>query len=148
MFLENLGYLLFSKVGKAGENLWPSTFLVKCVFVVLFCLAFCLPERRPVRSVCSTITGDANLFAMFRLDAKAIDCPFRAPLSFTYNRGHGECRYPVSSVDSCTHPSRLLLNYQACPDVPGTESTGKSSRFSINKIVPISLLTFTFVSIC
>ncbi|ODM93446.1 hypothetical protein Ocin01_13236, partial [Orchesella cincta] len=84
---------------------------------------FCLTERRPVRSVCSTITGDANLFAMFRLDAKSIDCPFRAPLSFTYNRGHGECRYPVSSVDSCTHPSRLLLNYQACPDVPGTEST-------------------------
>lgn len=61
---------------------------------------------------------------MFRLDAVPIDCPFRAPMSVTYNRGHGECRYPVSAVESCIHPSRLLFNFQACPDVPGTESTG------------------------
>lgn len=87
-------------------------------------LAFCVPERASIRSLCSTITGDANLFAMFRLDAAPIDCPFRAPMSFTYNKGQGECQNPVSSVDSCLQSSRILFNYQACPNVPGTESTG------------------------
>uniref|UniRef100_T1GS50 DUF7042 domain-containing protein n=1 Tax=Megaselia scalaris TaxID=36166 RepID=T1GS50_MEGSC len=47
------------------------------------------------------------------------------PFSFTYNRGHGECKSPVSNIDSCTEESRLLLSFQACPDVQGTESTGK-----------------------
>jgi hypothetical protein len=64
---------------------------------------------------------------MFRVDATPVECPFKGPLSFTYNRGHGECRSPVSSIDSCTEESRLLLRYQACPDVHGTESTGKEA---------------------
>lgn len=46
------------------------------------------------------------------------------PYLFTYNRGHGECKSPVSNVESCTEDSRMLLSFQACPDVPGTESTG------------------------
>lgn len=49
---------------------------------------------------------------------------FLGPFTFTYNRGHGECRNPVSNIESCTEDSRLLLNLQACPDVAGTESTG------------------------
>ncbi|ODN00490.1 hypothetical protein Ocin01_06191 [Orchesella cincta] len=83
---------------------------------------FCIPDRSPLRTICSTISGDANLFSMFRLDGAPIDCPFKGPLTFTYNRGHGDCRYPVSTIESCIHPSRVLLNYQACPDIPGTES--------------------------
>lgn len=31
---------------------------------------------------------------------------------------------PVSNIESCTEDSRLLLSFQACPDVSGTESTG------------------------
>lgn len=45
------------------------------------------------------------------------------PFTFTYNRGHGECRDPVSNIESCTEDSRLLLSFLACSDVPGTEST-------------------------
>lgn len=45
------------------------------------------------------------------------------PFTFTYNRGHGECNKPVSNIESCTEDSRLLLSFQACPDVAGTEST-------------------------
>jgi hypothetical protein len=74
------------------------------------------------------------LYSMFRVEATPVECPFKGPLSFTYNRGHGECRSPISSIDSCTEESRLLLRYQACPDVHGTESTGK-------KTVPISIRT-------
>jgi hypothetical protein len=86
--------------------------------------AFC-HSRESLQNLCSLITGDALLYSMFRVDATPVECPFKGPLSFTYNRGHGECRSPVSSIDSCTEESRLLLRYQACPDVHGTESTGK-----------------------
>lgn len=58
------------------------------------------------------------------------------PFTFTYNRGHGECKNPVSNIESCTEDSKLLLNLQACPDVAGTESTGLSI------IVLVSLFIF------
>ncbi|GFG35566.1 hypothetical protein Cfor_00062, partial [Coptotermes formosanus] len=76
-------------------------------------------------NLCGQITGDAALYSMFRSDAEPTECPFTGgpPFTFTYNRGNGECSNPVSRVDPCTDESRLLLRYQACPDVHGTEST-------------------------
>ncbi|CAL4091075.1 unnamed protein product, partial [Meganyctiphanes norvegica] len=73
--------------------------------------------------VCSLLTGDAQLHSMFRKDAKPVSCPFPHTYTFTYNRGHGECHYPKSTVDSCTEDWRMLMRYQACPDVMGTESS-------------------------
>lgn len=90
--------------------------------------AFC-HERDSLPTLCRMITGDALLYSMFREGALPVPCPFRGPFTFTYNRGHGECKNPVSSIDICTEDSRLLLSYQACPDVYGTESTGKFSYF-------------------
>lgn len=49
---------------------------------------------------------------------------FVGSLTFTYNQGHGECKEPVSKIESSTDDSKLSLNLQACPDVPGTESRG------------------------
>lgn len=43
--------------------------------------------------------------------------------------GHGECTTPASTMESCTQESRLILRYQACPDVYGSESAGMSSVF-------------------
>lgn len=65
------------------------------------------------------------LFLSFSLSINSL-----GPFTFTYNRGHGECRNPVSNIESCTEDSRLLLNLQACPDVAGTESTGLSIEIS------------------
>lgn len=95
--------------------------------------------------LCKLITGDALLFSMFRLGGSPVACPFRGPLAFTYNRGHGDCRSPMSSVEACTQESRLLLRYQACPDVYGTESTAEelqclatwkegSARYLVGKV--------------
>ncbi|KPI98115.1 hypothetical protein RR46_11236 [Papilio xuthus] len=84
--------------------------------------AFC-HRRDALPHLCSLITGDALLYSMFREAAAPVDCPLKGPFSFTYNRGHGDCKSPVSSIESCTEESRLLLNYQACPDVYGSEST-------------------------
>ncbi|KAK0176739.1 hypothetical protein PV328_000846 [Microctonus aethiopoides] len=79
-------------------------------------------NRNSLASLCSFITGDALLYSMFREEAMAVPCPFRGPMTFTYNRGHGTCSSPLSNVDTCTDDSRLLFKYQACPDVPASES--------------------------
>jgi len=88
--------------------------------------AYC-DRRDSLDNLCGQITGDAILYSMFRSDAGPTECPFTGgpPFTFTYNRGTGECSIPVSRVDPCTDESRLLLRYQACPDIHGTESTGK-----------------------
>lgn len=98
-----------------------------CTRALLVSVAAFCHARESLQSLCSLITGDALLYSMFRVEATPVECPFKGPLSFTYNRGHGECHSPVSSIDSCTEESRLLLRYQACPDVHGTESTGKET---------------------
>ncbi|KAL1116737.1 hypothetical protein AAG570_005209, partial [Ranatra chinensis] len=96
-------------------------------------------------SLCSHITGDALLYSMFRQNAVPLPCPFSGYHTFSYNRGHGECKTPASTMESCTQDSRLLLRYQACPDVHGSESTVEelqclatwkegSSRYLVGKI--------------
>nr|CAD7428136.1 unnamed protein product [Timema monikensis] len=106
--------------------------------------SYCRP-RESLSNLCTLITGDALLYSMFRIDATPVACPFKGPFTFTYNRGHGNCESPVSSIDSCTEDSRLLLMYQACPDVHGTESTVEelqclatwkegSSRYLVGKV--------------
>lgn len=65
--------------------------------------------------------------------------------SFTYNRGHGECKYPVSKIKSCTEDTRMILNFQACPDVEGTESTGECWRRRRRELSTGSCLSFHFV---
>ncbi|GAB6031620.1 hypothetical protein CHUAL_009382 [Chamberlinius hualienensis] len=98
-----------------------------------------------LEEICSHINGDAPLFTMFRVNGLPETCPFTGPFTFIYNRGHGECHNPVSSVDSCTEDFRLLFRYQACPDVSGTESTAEelvclatwkegSTRFLVGKL--------------
>lgn len=79
-------------------------------------------SKNSLASLCSSITGDALLYSMFREEATPVPCPFRGPMSFSYNRGHGTCSVPVSNVDTCTDDSRLLFRYQACPDIPASES--------------------------
>ncbi|XP_053971452.1 uncharacterized protein LOC128872615 [Hylaeus volcanicus] len=79
-------------------------------------------SRSSLASLCSSITGDALLYSMFREEATPVPCPFRGPMTFSYNRGHGTCSVPVSNVDTCTDDSRLLFRYQACPDIPASES--------------------------
>lgn len=95
------------------------------VSIISFLLAAFCHGRNSLASLCSYITGDALLYSMFREEALPVACPFRGPMTFSYNRGHGTCSNPPSNVDTCTDDSRLLFKYQACPDVPASESAGK-----------------------
>ncbi|KAF0774145.1 Uncharacterized protein FWK35_00002001 [Aphis craccivora] len=79
-------------------------------------------EMGTIKTICQLITGDALLYSMFRESGNPMQCPFKPPYTFTYNRGHGDCKNPVSTVEACTQDSRLLFRYQACPDVEGSES--------------------------
>lgn len=82
---------------------------------------------------------------MFRQNAVPLACPFTGYHTFYYNRGHGECNSLASTMEPCTQDSRLLLRYQACPDVYGSESAVEelqclalwkegSSRYLVGKI--------------
>lgn len=72
-------------------------------------------------SICSDITGDAQLESLFRLDTPPIECPISGQYSFNYD----SCREPQSSLDSCIDKKQLNFKFSACPDVPGSESKCK-----------------------
>ena len=59
------------------------------------------------------------------VDTPGVACPFSGSFKFSYSRGQGECREPLSSIESCTEESRLVFRFQACADVPGSESRGE-----------------------
>ncbi|KAG0444655.1 hypothetical protein HPB47_013541, partial [Ixodes persulcatus] len=82
---------------------------------------FCSANRTH-EAVCQEVTRDAQLFSLFRLGGSPVVCPFRGPFFFEYSQGHGQCGQPASSVEACTDPARLLLRFQACADVQGSES--------------------------
>ncbi|XP_072752670.1 uncharacterized protein [Anoplolepis gracilipes] len=91
--------------------------------VIQYREGWCSPDRTSLEEMCSLITSDDTLYSIFRVNSKPISCPFSgSSFIFTYNRGYGECLLPISLAEKCTDESKLLLKYQACPDVEGTES--------------------------
>lgn len=69
----------------------------------------------------------SKLFSI--VDAEPVSCELHGPFTFTYSRGHGECQYPLSTIDTCTDNSHLLFRFQACADVLGTESSGENETY-------------------
>ena len=84
-------------------------------------------KRNDLHRVCSGIAGDANLYTLFRIQGNPIDCPFGTEhgFKFSYDKGKGECEWPESELEPCTDSKRLMLNYQACPNVQGSELMSK-----------------------
>jgi len=88
--------------------------------------AACLPEAS-LSSLCSAIPGDAPLYTLFRVQTQPIRCPLQGPARFSYDFGRGSCHSPLSNMESCTLDSRISLQYQACPNVRGSEM--KNTQF-------------------
>lgn len=107
--------------------------------------AYC-EGRDTLENLCSMIPGDAQQYSLFRRDAAPVECPFRGSYTFTYSRGHGECRSPVSRLDSCTESWRTFFRYQACPDVQGTESSGKMKAATTKlEFIAVEISTHSFM---
>ena len=98
----------------------------QCFVCFLLNAAYC-EAHDTLDNLCAMIPGDAPQYSMFRRDAQPMECPFKGSFTYTYSRGHGECRSPVSRLDSCSESWRIFFRYQACPDVQGTESSGNIS---------------------
>ena len=62
----------------------------------------------------------------FTVDDDPIPCPIGeadAAYQFSYQKGHGQCSYPMSSMSMCgPKNSRMVMRYQACADVKGSET--------------------------
>ncbi|XP_055330213.1 uncharacterized protein LOC129582661 [Paramacrobiotus metropolitanus] len=71
---------------------------------------------RSFKDLCDTITGNSELFTMFRLHAAPEACPFGGRFSFTYEQGSVRCQNPVSHAESCVRDSEMMLHYRSCPD--------------------------------
>ncbi|XP_046631186.1 uncharacterized protein LOC124311002 [Daphnia pulicaria] len=122
--LESDGeYYLFEEKLEKEEKCYRCLFIAqKHPNVLQYKESYC-EGRDTLENLCSMIPGDAQQYSLFRRDAAPVECPFRGSYTFTYSRGHGECRSPVSRLDSCTESWRTFFRYQACPDVQGTESS-------------------------
>ena len=86
-----------------------------------------------VYSLCDRIIGSSALFFMFRQQNNNTirhKCPFDGVHTFSYSTRHGNaiCSQPPSHIDSCTDRTKMVFKFQACPDVPGSESAGKFSN--------------------
>ncbi|CAL7946745.1 unnamed protein product [Xylocopa violacea] len=91
--------------------------------VIQFREGWCYLEQTTLEDMCSNIKSDDTLYSMFRVNSKPIPCPFSGPsFTFTYDKGYGECAMPISLAEKCTDESKLLLKYQACPDIERSES--------------------------
>jgi len=84
----------------------------------------CLMEyhSRNFHELCWTISVDQPLQTMFRVNGNGVSCPISGTFSFSYSRGHGLCNYPLSSLHQCADKSQLVLSYQACVDIKGSQS--------------------------
>ena len=83
------------------------------------------------------------------MNTPPVSCPFSGSFKFSYRRGHGECREPLSSIDSCIEDSRLLFRFQACADIAGSESRGEyyDKKTLLSSCTSLSL-NISFLCVC
>jgi hypothetical protein len=85
----------------------------------------CQDSDSDLEALCD-ISPDAPLSTLVRRDGEPVDCPFRGPAAFSYNKGTGLCRSPLSELLQCMTPGQVKLRFHACPDIQQTESREES----------------------
>ena len=65
---------------------------------------------------------DTHLF----IEGEDVPCPFPAPLTFSYKKEDGlNCSSPMSQINKCIYNTKLIMQFQACPDIASSVSKGK-----------------------
>ena len=70
------------------------------------------------------ISPDTTFNTLVKIDGQPVDCPFKAPAVFSYNKGTGVCSSPMSGLGQCLNDTQVKMTFQACPDISQTESKG------------------------
>lgn len=119
-----VGRIFFSSItGLHGTLQLPTSFSFSASS------GYCHEKQATLNEMCTSIKSDDTLYSMFRVNSKPIPCPFSgSSFTFTYDKGFGECAAPISLGEKCTDESKLLLKYQACPDIKRSESNSKFHR--------------------
>lgn len=118
-------YIVHNKVGRCYQCV---IFYEKHVNVIQYKESFCSADSEPpdLDNLCSHVTGDVQLYSMFRVNYRPIACPLRGPFGFSYSRGHmlqQECRHPSSRLERCNHNFRMLFRYHECEHVASAEES-------------------------
>uniref|UniRef100_A0A915Q7W6 DUF7042 domain-containing protein n=1 Tax=Setaria digitata TaxID=48799 RepID=A0A915Q7W6_9BILA len=80
-------------------------------------------SNNDIDNVCRfAFRGDTRMKTLFRSDAKSEQCPFQPPFNFTYAIQDGSCTSRISSVTSCSGYGKYRFHYEACPELPNTET--------------------------
>ena len=78
-------------------------------------------------------TEDTNKALIQKDNTEA--CPFKSvEYAFSYSTRSGAkvCENPPSRLDTCIDNTKMVFQFQACPDVPGSERTGKQFMLFID----------------
>ena len=112
---------------------------------IFYVPGYCHSSSISLESLCASIESDSPLFFIFRttsgnvfLQKDTEACPFRnIEYAFSYSTRNGAkvCSEPHSKLDTCIQEHRMVFQFQACPDVPGSERSGEDDFFSGRKIV-------------
>jgi len=112
-----------------------------------------------LENLCMSIESDSPLFFIFRTTSRDKNvllqkdteaCPFRnIEYAFSYSTRGGAkvCQDPASTLDTCIEEEKMVFQFQACPDVPGSERADEvlecvatwkegSSRYLVGRTMP------------
>uniref|UniRef100_A0A8D8RWC2 Uncharacterized protein n=1 Tax=Cacopsylla melanoneura TaxID=428564 RepID=A0A8D8RWC2_9HEMI len=108
MFMKHTNVIQYKEVGKCERN---RNNIDEC----------CTADSK------SIAYSDNALNTLIRVDktTRPIPCPFSsAPYSFSYSHGGDDvCSTPMSRVDACTDPTKLLFRFSACADIKSSQSS-------------------------
>ena len=109
---------------KPSENCFQcSVFWLRHENILEFKTGECRENGDDTESLCD-ISPDTSLNTLVRVDGERIKCPITAPATFSYDKGTGSCSSPTSEVSNCLSEDKVKLRFQACADIPQTESKG------------------------
>ena len=106
---------------------WPRALASYVGFSFSSSFPFFPSSSSPSSSTSSSSTTTSSTTTTRAL-ASPVACPLQGPFSLAYGKGGADkqCSHPPSLMDSCSDASVVQIQYQACPDVAGSESLGES----------------------
>ncbi|KAK0393491.1 hypothetical protein QR680_000238 [Steinernema hermaphroditum] len=124
---------IFSLKTSSGECTRCAIFFPMHENILRYKSTSCLAERDSssldVAYLCRNFfRGDTPMVTLFRADAKTEECGLVTPANLTYQTPTGHCTSRISSLTECSSTNRFRITYQACPEVPHSETHGVEFR--------------------